>query len=178
MEDQVIDLIKLCKFNASDKWSLLYKGSRDGFGAKDFHSKCDNKSPTLTIIKAKDSGYIFGGYTEAKWDSTDEYRVDPNTFLFSLTNKDNKPCKMNVTDPTRAIYACSNLGPLFGGIVENYDSDDLHIADNANSNENCFSNLGNNFKHPEYEYSTTEANSFLAGSEKFRLSEIEVYIRS
>ncbi len=56
MEDQVIDLIKLCKFISSDTWTLLYRGSRDGFGTKDFHLKCDNKSPTLTIIKAQESG--------------------------------------------------------------------------------------------------------------------------
>ena len=84
---------------------------------------------------------------------------------------------MNVIDPTRAIYACSNYGPIFGG-DENFDSDDLQIADNANSNEKSYSNLGGNFKHPEYEFMTTEAQSFLAGSEKFRLNEIEVYIKS
>jgi hypothetical protein len=178
MGDQVIDLIKLCKFNSSDKWTLLYRGSRDGFGTKDFHLKCDNKSPTLTIIKAQGSGFIFGGYTEAAWDSIGEFKLDPNAFLFSLTNKDNKPCKMNVIDPKRAIYASSKYGPIFGGIVECCDVDDLHIADNANSNENSFANLGNNFKHLEYECYSEEAESFLAGSEKFRLNEIEVYIKS
>jgi hypothetical protein len=54
----------------------------------------------------------------------------------------------------------------------------LHIAENANTNEDSFANLGNNFKHPEYEFSSKEAESFLAGSEKFRLNEIEVYSRS
>jgi hypothetical protein len=176
-QDQITELIKLCKFNASDKWTLLYRGSRDGFGAEDFHLKCDNKSPTLTIIKAQESGYIFGGYTEAEWDSTYEYRVDPNTFLFSLTNKDAKPCKMNVTDPTRAIYGHVDFGPIFGG-DEDGDNDDLFIGHNANTNEKSLSNLGGNFKHPEYSCSSEEAKSFLAGSECFRLNEIEVYIKS
>ena len=26
------------------EYRLLFKGKRDGFGSKDFHSKCDNKS--------------------------------------------------------------------------------------------------------------------------------------
>ena len=29
---------------------LLFKGSRDGFKAENFHEKCDNKGPTLTLI--------------------------------------------------------------------------------------------------------------------------------
>ncbi len=47
---QTLDLIELCKFSFNDKWTLLYRGTRDGFGAKEFHSKCDGKSSTLTIV--------------------------------------------------------------------------------------------------------------------------------
>ncbi len=39
-QDQIIDLIDLCIFNASNTWTLHYRGSRDGFGAEDFHLKC------------------------------------------------------------------------------------------------------------------------------------------
>jgi hypothetical protein len=84
---------------------------------------------------------------------------------------------MNVIDPTRAIYCDFNHGPIFGGISENFDSDDLHIVNNSNTNEESFSSLGRNFKHPEYKFSSKEADSFLAGSENFRLNEIEVYIK-
>ena len=68
-EQQYFELLKLCEFSPNDKWSLLYRGTRDGFGSNDFHSKCDGKSNTLTILKAKQSEFIFGGYTEAEWDS-------------------------------------------------------------------------------------------------------------
>jgi hypothetical protein len=176
MRDQVVDLIKLCKFSTSNKWTLIYRGSRDGFGAKDFHLNCDRKLPTLTILKAQDSGFIFGGYTEAAWDSSDEYKTDPNAFLFSLTNKEEKPCKMNVIDPKTAIFCGSDLGPIFGSLSEYID--DLHIVNNANTNEYSSSNLGGNYKHPEYEFDTIEAQSFLAGSGSFRLNEIEVYVKS
>lgn len=40
---------------------ILYQGSTDGFQAKIFHEKCDDKGPTLTIILANNR--IFGGYT-------------------------------------------------------------------------------------------------------------------
>jgi hypothetical protein len=93
-------LIKLCEFSPNDKWSLLYRGTRDGLGAQDFHSRCDNKSPTLSIFKAHDSSYIFGGFTTVSWDSTSEFKSDPNAFVFSITNKDNTPLKMKV-DPNK-----------------------------------------------------------------------------
>ena len=38
---------------------------QDGFGAESFHSKCDNKGPTVTIVKS--GSFIFGGFTEAQW---------------------------------------------------------------------------------------------------------------
>ena len=50
--------------------SLLYRGSRDGFKASDFHRLCDNKGETLVIIKSTDN-YIFGGYTSINWESTE-----------------------------------------------------------------------------------------------------------
>lgn len=75
------------KFNLSDKkLALLYRASRDGFQAASFHAKCDKKEKTLTIVKAK-SGQIFGGYTNAKWNSQyQNYQSDENAFIFSLVN--------------------------------------------------------------------------------------------
>ncbi len=68
-DNQPFDLIKVCEFSIKDKWSLLYRGSRDGFGAANFHSKCDGHSNTLTILKAHGTSYIFGGFTSITWDS-------------------------------------------------------------------------------------------------------------
>ena len=93
-------MIKLCEFSPNDKWSLLYRGTRDDFGGKAFHSKCDGKSNTLTILKAKQSKFIFGGFTAVNWESSNnlKYKSDQNAFIFSLTNKDNTPLKMKI-DP-------------------------------------------------------------------------------
>ena len=49
------------------KWRLLFRASRDGFATETFHSKCDNKGPTVTIVKSGNN--IFGGFTEISWDS-------------------------------------------------------------------------------------------------------------
>ncbi len=59
-----------CKKKTNDKCSLLYRGTRDGFGSNYFHFKCDGHSNTLTILKAKGSGFIFGGFTSVKLDSS------------------------------------------------------------------------------------------------------------
>ena len=45
---------------------LLYRASRNGWAAANFHSCCDNEGPTVTVVKSR--GYIFGGYTEEQWD--------------------------------------------------------------------------------------------------------------
>jgi len=167
--EQYFDLIKLCEFSPNDKWTLLYRGTRDGFGSNDFHSKCDDHSNTLTILKAKESEFIFGGFTKAAWDSSNREKIDPNAFIFSLTNKDNKPLKMKI-DPNRhqaAIYCHSEYGPTFGC--------DIIIANNANTTWESRSNLCYHYKHPQYGHRTNEADSFLAGSHKFQLDEIEVY---
>jgi hypothetical protein len=158
-------IINLCEFSPSDKWTLLYRATRDGFGSKDFHSKCDGHSKTLTIFKAKGSSYIFGGFTSVEWDSSNDFKTDPNAFIFSLTNKESQPLKIKI-NPKRhqhAIYCGSGFGPTFG--------QDICIYNNANS----FSKLGKCYKHPQYEEGTKEASTFLAGSHMFKLDEIEVY---
>jgi hypothetical protein len=166
---QSFDLLRLCEFSPNDKWTLLYRGTRDGFGAKDFHLKCDGHTNTLTLLKAKESEFVFGGFTTAELDSSGECKSDPNVFIFSLTNTDNSPVKMKI-DPNKhkyAIYCYPFCGPTFGA--------DIHIANNANTTMNSCSNLGHTYKHPQYTFGTNEAKTFLAGSRNFQLDEIEVY---
>jgi hypothetical protein len=123
------------------------------------------------IFKAHDSSYIFGGFTAVSWESSTngKCKSGPNAFIFSLTNNDNKPLKMKIHPKKRqyAIYCHFECGPTFGI--------DLCIADNANTTMVSFSNLGFTYSHPQYEYGTNEAQTFLAGSYQFQLDEIEVY---
>jgi hypothetical protein len=170
-QQQCSELIKLCEFFPNDKWSLLYRGSRDGFGAVDFHSKCDGHSNTLTIIKAAESSYIFGGFTTVSWESSVyvTFKRDPYAFIFSLTNKDNKPLKMKIHPNSHQYAICCHFeyGPTFvGGIC---------VTNNANTTMDSYSDLGCIYKHPQYAYDTDEAKTFLAGSIRFQLDEIEIY---
>jgi hypothetical protein len=170
-EQQLLELIKLCEFSPNDKWSLLYRGCRDGFGVVDFHSRCDGRANTLTILKAKQSSYVFGGFTSVEWDSSSGRKSDRNAFIFSLTNKENKPVKIKIKPNQHkyAIYCHSELGPTFGR--------DIQIANNANTTMESCSLLGFSYNHPQYAHGTKEASTFLAGSNPFQLDEIEIYVR-
>jgi len=43
---------------------MLYRGSEHGWKKKDFHDRCDNKGPTISLFKIKD-GDVIGGYSKA-----------------------------------------------------------------------------------------------------------------
>ena len=48
-------------------YSLLYRATTDGKSPADFHRCCDNKGPTLVVMRSGE--YIFGGYTSKPWES-------------------------------------------------------------------------------------------------------------
>jgi len=106
--DLSVRLENLIQFPNETKFTLIYQASKDGFGLKDFHSKCDNISNTLMIIETTDS-FILGGFTTVSWSlrnttTEDTYHYDSNAFIFSLTNTLNQSFKMNVNKPDSAIY--------------------------------------------------------------------------
>jgi hypothetical protein len=50
------------------RWTVLWRGSRDGFTAKEFHRRCDGHANTLTLI-LDTKGNAFGGFTPVEWES-------------------------------------------------------------------------------------------------------------
>ena len=59
--------------------SLLYRASTDGYTPADFHRCCDNKGPTLVLIKSGE--YIFGGYTSQSWESPGGMQLICNSII-------------------------------------------------------------------------------------------------
>ena len=49
----------------SSDWKRCWRASVDGWASTTFHSHCNNKGPTVTIIRV--GKYIFGGYTSTSW---------------------------------------------------------------------------------------------------------------
>ena len=115
----ITEFLDTCKFKDDQKFKLLYRASRDGFKGANFHSKCDDRPNTISIFQTT-KGYIFGGYTNAKWSCKGDYCYDDKAFLFSLVNKFQKPflCKIGV--PRHAIYCHQEYGPTFGASQDIY----------------------------------------------------------
>ncbi|CAF1202195.1 unnamed protein product [Rotaria sordida] len=147
-------------------WTLIYKATRDGFSASDFHRCCDNQDSTITVIQSTEGGYLFGGYTSVSWRSTEGYVLDPNNpFLFTLTNPHGIPStKYSNKHSNYSIYAGNNYGPTFGG------AHDLYISNNSQTNRN------NYFGFPHSYNDTTNRGALtFTGDQNFRTNEIEVY---
>ena len=51
--------------DAEKSWKRCYRGSNFEFSSTAFHAHCDNKGPTVVIIKVGD--FVFGGYTDQSW---------------------------------------------------------------------------------------------------------------
>jgi hypothetical protein len=66
------------------EYKLLLRGSRDGFEPKDFRLKCNDKGPTIVLIKLKDSNKIIGGYNPIKWSGSDKFLNSDDSFIFSF----------------------------------------------------------------------------------------------
>ena len=57
---------KLREWIGDYQWRLIYRASEHGYTASSFHECCNDKGPTLIVIKS-DGGWIFGGYTTKSW---------------------------------------------------------------------------------------------------------------
>jgi hypothetical protein len=73
----------------------------------------------LTKLKAKQSSFIFGGFTTVDLKScpwSGKYKSDRKAFIFSLINQDNKPLKLKIksNQHQHAILCNSEFGPAFG----------------------------------------------------------------
>ena len=64
-------------------YKLIYRGTRDGDRAKDFHNKINGISKTLSVIKTPKG--LFGGYTEETWDGDNCDKFDNNALLLFIT---------------------------------------------------------------------------------------------
>ena len=149
------------------QWELIYKASRDGFGGNTFHSHCNEKGPTMTIILSNNN-YLFGGYTSVPWTSSGSNKNDATAFLFTLTNPYGiSPTKypVNPTKASSAVYHNAHDGPKFG--TSSYD---LTVENNSNSNNACYTNFPSS-----YIDTTGKGNNTFTGAVNFTTIDIEVF---
>lgn len=110
-------------------WHLLYRASRDGWAARDFHRACDGQGPTVTIIRST-KGYLFGGHLSKSWHSRRQWICDSRASLFTLSNaRGTQPTRFPIADASCAACGDDRYGPVYGGKTR---GNDLHIASHAN----------------------------------------------
>ncbi|XP_073249633.1 uncharacterized protein [Porites lutea] len=154
-------------FGNDSNWALCWQASTHGWAASTFHSRCDGKNHTITVIR-KDP-YVFGGYTDISWSSVDQFAATSKSFIFSLVDKEGlAPFKSMVKHvySSYAIYRYSSYGPTFG------DGHDIYIADNANQNTGSYNNFGTSYSLPN---NVTDRYTILAGTRYFSPDEVEVF---
>ena len=148
---------------------LIYRGSKDGQYAKDFHSKCDLIGPNITLIKTK-KNYIFGGFTNKGWkhlfkdikkddpDYGTEYK-DDKAFCFSINLK---KIYKNGRPNDNIIYCHNNYGPAFISFFTVFDD--------------YLNNGGALGKIEESYFRGQDRNFEITGGEgNFKIDEIEVF---
>jgi hypothetical protein len=104
------------------EFNLLYRGTRDGQTAEAFHSKCDSKGCTLTVIETT-CGKVIGGYSNTAWSSTTGRTRASKAFLFALSGGGvSSPCKMKLKNANdlKAMYCSKICGPYFGSGCDIY----------------------------------------------------------
>ncbi|XP_068706641.1 uncharacterized protein [Montipora foliosa] len=164
-------LVPVLQSSSRSGFVRCWRAKTDGWAASTFHSNCDGKGPTVTIIKV--GSYIFGGYTDLSWYSSScGYASSSKSFIYSLYNINGfAPVKRQVKSggQSSAIYRCSNDGPTFG------NGHDIYISNNAASNRHSYTYCGNGYHLPPGYSSSGYSCRFYAGSYKFTPTDIEVF---
>jgi len=147
-----------------DTWELLYKWTKDEKTELAWHQKCDNKGPTVTIIWAK-GGHVFGAYAHLPWTTAGGWKESKESFIFSLTDgKNRQPYQcLPFQHFQYGVYHDSSQISIGGGT-------DIYLRLSSESNASS-SNLAGTYKSPEGYSSQT----FLAGSNKWAIEELETY---
>ena len=159
--------LKILEWTGYKKMELIYRGSRDSMTSNNFHNKCDNKGPTITLYKNEKN--IFGGFSPISWSTDGNWHASQDCFIFSLVNIYNsEPIKFPVKNMDQySVLHGSGYGPIFGGgcdIGVNY-SDFLN-----NYSYSSFPSSYQDTYGKGYSIFSADINN-----KKFKLKEVEVF---
>lgn len=156
--------------HGKSNWRLIYKASRDGFRAADFHSCCDNYGETVNVIHSTDD-YLFGGYTDIPWTSAGgSFQKSGKTFLFAFRSsmKGNKAVKAGVVESSVAVYHHHNACCAFG------EGSNIYIADASNTNSSSCSTWNGRYYSLPSDITSSDY-CWLVGQSNFQTKDIEVF---
>lgn len=154
----------------------IYKASRDGWSAVDFHENVDSRGSALVVCLSK-SGKKFGGYCPTGWMSSDDYVSSNAAFLWFQRGNEAIKCPV-LQGGNAALFDYASAGPVFGAA-------DLKIGESKAA-------IMGGFAGPDMEDRSSSAGNLKQGSSsvggayddvqngwpvrgKFQLVELEVY---
>ena len=157
-------------YDMTIKYKLIYRCSKHGDTAKNFHMKCDYIGPNMILVKTK-KNFIFGGVTTKSWKHLlkDTKKDDPE---YGTEIKDEKAFGFSINlkkvykngKPDEFIIFCNNnYGPVFKNIY-------FKIFDECFKNGGICGNMEeSNFIGQEKDY------EFNGEEKKFEVEDIEVF---
>lgn len=90
----------------------VYKASKDGWSAIDFHRAVDGKGSAVVVARGI-AGQTFGGFNPNGWRSTDDYYSSTAAFLWCLQG--NRVVKLPImAGGNCAVFDYATSGPCFG----------------------------------------------------------------
>jgi hypothetical protein len=155
------------------KWELEYKASRNGFGVKEFHQKCDGEGKYVVVVKAINNriaiAYNGDGFRFSS--SFGQHTANKNGFILSMKQDGSYGTQF---DRNAGVgYGIRNFqvyGPMFGFDDLNImmgGFDDLNIMMGGRS---AYSYLGSGYGEGPEANDTT-----LFGQERIDVSDYEVF---
>ena len=118
----------------------LYRATTHGFDAAAFHERCDGRARLLVLVRAREGGWLFGGFTTVGFNPPPAergYIADPSAFLFSLTNSIGRPEKLESKGTGKDLYYHPSWAADFG--------DDIAVCDDADTRADSCTWTGHSF---------------------------------
>ena len=94
------------------KVTRIYTASLDGWKPEDFHHHCNERGPTLSLIRSSEN-YLAAGFTSKSWISSFspfESVSDSSAMVFALTNELQV---FKTKNPKDAVMSYIGYGPVF-----------------------------------------------------------------
>jgi hypothetical protein len=152
-------------------FKLVYRASRDGDDASEFHKRCDEIGPNVTLVKTE-KNKRFGGFTFCNWGIPQKYlekmksnagilKQDQCSFCFSLDLK-----KMYYHDDRQgkedAIFCSNKFGPTFCSNIFAINNNMLAKGGYCTRKKtSCFTGQSKDYE--------------ISGEKSFNIKELEVY---
>ena len=179
IDDKIMSIINKENKNYKEKendflFKLVYRGTRDGDSAKEFHKRCDKIGQNITFVKT-DKDKIFGGFTYCNWEIPEKYlkeikeeddesgirKKDEYSFCFAL-GSEKKVYKHCQEEDKDAIFCSPKFGPTFCSNIFAINNKFLKNGGYSTKKEtSCFEG-----QNEDYE---------LTGEKNFKIKELEVY---